>query len=222
MRPLRPAGRRLRPALLAMAVAAGPAATQQVTLYRCTDAAGLLTVQSQPCPPGSTQREQRVGGVASSPAAAAASTQTAADASGPQAPAGTGTAAPLLDSAALARGRARADAVIEPPRPPPPPLYRCTRREGDRYLSELAQPAARCIPLATVGLDGNPDTGAGQACEVVRDPCEPVAAAGACDAWKDHARQAQTRWRLAHPDNLRWRGEDYARIAAILAASCGD
>ena len=32
-----------------------PAPAQQVTIYRCTDAAGTLTVQNQPCPAGSSR-----------------------------------------------------------------------------------------------------------------------------------------------------------------------
>lgn len=204
--------------LLALATA-GAAAAQPVVLYRCTDAAGQLTVQNQPCPAGSTQREQVVGGLGSTPAGAQPAPQAPArDA----APAIAGGTPGLLDSNALARERAQAEADSRPALPPPPALYRCSTREGDRYLSESGDPAPRCLPLRTVGLDGDPAAGAGQACEVVRDRCEAVAADDACKAWRDHARQAQTRWRLAHPDNVEWRQRDYERIAAIVAASCGD
>lgn len=224
--------RRLLPWLLVLGGASGvggAAGAGQVTLYRCTDAAGQLTVQSQPCPPGSQQREQTVGGVSSTPARPTppASTTLPADGAAPHADPATGSNGEegfrLLDSAVLARERAQAATdAQEAARPPPPPLYRCLRREGDRYLSESATPPPRCEALRTVGLDGNPATGAGQACEVVRDQCEAVAGPDACAAWRDHARQAQTRWRLAHPDNVAWRREDYARIAAIVAASCGE
>lgn len=222
----------LLPLLLALAAGldAGPAVAQQVTLYRCTDATGQLTVQNRPCPPGSQQREQAVGGVASSPepatpapAASAAGQPASGQPADPAAARGSDEGFRLWDSATLARERARAEAdAAKARRPPPPPLYRCSSRAGDRYLSETGEPPAQCIALRTVGLDGNPATGAGQACEVVRDHCEAVAGAGACDAWRDHARQAQTRWRLAHPDNVGWRGREYARIAALVSASCGD
>ena len=42
---------------------AWPAPAQPVTIYRCTDAAGVLTVQNKPCPAGSTQRGVGPGGV---------------------------------------------------------------------------------------------------------------------------------------------------------------
>lgn len=206
--------------LLAALATAAPAAGQQVVLYRCTGADGQLTVQNSPCPPGSQQREQVVGGVAATPGAATGPTSTVRTANGEFLTTSTDQGTRLLDSATLPRGEA-----AEPPRPQrpaPPPLHRCLSREGDRYLSEVAEPTPRCIPLRTVGLDGDPAAGAGQACEVVRDRCEAVDAADACQAWRDHARQAQTRWRLAHPDNAAWRQREYERIAAIVAASCGD
>lgn len=216
----------LLPALLALAagLATGPAPAQMI-LYRCTDAAGQLTVQNQPCPPGSQQREQVVGGVSNSPEPPGSTPATPATGrpADPVAAGGNDEGFRLWDSATLARERARAEAdAATARRPPPPPLYRCSSREGDRYLSETAEPPAQCIALRTVGLDGNPATGAGQACEVVRDHCAAVSGTDACDAWRDRARQAQTRWRLAHPDNVGWRGDEYARIAAIVSVSCGD
>ena len=56
------ASRLLRPlaTLLACLLHASPVAAQPVTIYRCTDAAGVLTVQNKPCPAGSTQREQQM------------------------------------------------------------------------------------------------------------------------------------------------------------------
>ncbi|WP_051412720.1 DUF4124 domain-containing protein [Pseudoxanthomonas sp. J35] len=234
--------------------AAGDARAQAVTLYRCTDTAGNLTIQSRPCPPGTTQREQPVAEVPTSPEAAArvAGTTTPpppqglGPATGPGAPmpgaphpsvdAGTAGSAQgsraggfvtthvgpeprILDSADLVREAPAADA---PALPPPPPLFQCVRREGDRYLSEQAEPEPRCVPLRTVGLDGNPATGAGSACEVIRDQCAPVPAEGACEAWRRHAREAEARWRFAHPDNVEWRRAEYERRRAIVVQGCGD
>lgn len=199
----------------------------QVTLYRCTDPAGQLTVQNQPCPPGSRQRAHSVGGVSSTPEPApdrpAPSASAGAQPMDPAAARGNDEGFRLWDSANLAGERALADAAAAvAPRPPPPPLYRCSSRTGDHYLSETPEPPPQCFALRTVGLDGDPATGAGQACEVVRDRCQAVPEAEACAAWQDHRRQAQTRWRLAHPDNVPWRRDEYARIAAIVTSHCGD
>src|SRR5690606_36062083 len=67
------------PAALATAASAAP---QQVVLYRGTGADGQLTVQNSPCPPGSQQREQVVGGVAATPGAATRPTSTVRTANG--------------------------------------------------------------------------------------------------------------------------------------------
>ena len=256
-----------------------PAPAQQVTIYRCTDAAGTLTVQNQPCPAGSSQREQQLQGVASSPSIPAAASPALVPASVPapagampatgalqsaerssdggfvttssgsasRAPSSAGFAgfpdaqAPqrsadggfittsvgpeprILDSANLPRERdaTAATAADDADRLPPPPIFRCTVYDGDSYLSEDEEVPPRCLPLRTVGLDGNPATGAGQACEVVRDTCARVADGAACEAWRRHAREAESRWRFAHPDNAERRQAEYERMARIVSESCG-
>ena len=273
----------LHACLLAWAASPVPASAQAVTIYRCIDAAGDLTVQNRPCPAGTTQREQQVQDVAGPAAAATGSTATPATAAtppwptaapgtlSPQSPAlqsverssdggfvttGTG-AAPLtlgnidlpaisptqepqrssdggfittsvgpepriLDSANLPRDTPpEQDAEPDPDRLPPPPLFQCSTHDGDSYLSEEQEVPPRCLPLRTVGLDGNPMTGAGMACEVVRDTCARVADGGACEAWRRHAREAQSRWRFAHPDNVERRRAEYERLEKIVAESCG-
>ena len=225
--------RHLLPVLiLCTALHSGDLAAQAVTIYRCTDAGGSLTVQNQPCPAGSQQREQTVPGVASTPGAATAAASTppspaSAVPTGPaQAPTGTPGPPPaqeeyrILDSATLARDEPAA-AEAGPDRLPPPPLFRCSTYDGDSYLAEEAEQPPRCIGLRTVGLDGNPSMGAGQACEVVRDQCARVADGAACDAWSRYAREAESRWRFAHPDNGERRRGEYVRLATIVRESCG-
>lgn len=228
------------------------APAQPVTIYRCTDAAGVLTVQNKPCPAGSTQREQQMQGVpsslsgagtppASTTAPAAAPPANApqpddtpiflsapAQAAPPQAGAGrefvttsTGPEPRILDSANLPRTPAADTAPPDPDRPPPPPLFRCATYDNDSYLSEEQEVPPRCLPLRTVGLDGNPAAGAGRACEVVRDQCSRVPDGAACDAWRRYAREAETRWRFAHPDNVEKRQAEYDRLAKIVSTSCG-
>ena len=211
------------PATQAIAPGA-PAAVE--TIYRCTDASGNLTVQNLPCPSGTTQREQRVQGVSSVPTAAASTFPPAAavqpGSSGEFTTTSTGPEPRILDSANLPR-TPLPDAVGEPDpdRLPPPPLFRCTTYDNDSYLSEEQEQPPRCLRLRTVGLDGNPAAGAGQACEVVRDKCARVADGGACEAWHRYAREAESRLRFSHPDNVERRRTEYERLAAIVAESCG-
>ncbi|WP_372017831.1 DUF4124 domain-containing protein [Pseudoxanthomonas sp. 10H] len=217
-------------------------AAQGTTIYRCTDAAGVLTVQNAPCPAGSTQREQAVRDLPSSPGQAPAPATAppgvgpagAPAAAAPDAPAApatrtaqdefvttsTGPEPRILDSANLPRTR-QADAVADPDRPPPPPLFRCATYDNDSYLSEDQDVPPRCLPLRTVGLDGNPSGGAGRACEIVRDQCARVPDGAACEAWRRYAREAETRFRFAHPDNVERRRTEYERLAGIVTASCG-
>mgnify|MGYP003583766302 CR=1 FL=1 len=240
--------------LLASLLPCLPAAAQTVTIYRCTDAAGTLTVQNKPCPAGSTQREQQMQGVPSSPSAAVAPPPAfppAASAPAPGTPrviagvppvatptttqpqpqpqpgmgrefltTSTGPEPRLLDSANLPR-TPPAQAAAPDPEHPPPPLFRCATYDNDSYLSEEQEVPPRCLPLRTVGLDGNPAGGAGRACEVVRDQCSRVPDGAACDAWRRYAREAESRWRFAHPDNIDKRRVEYDRLLKIVTESCG-
>ncbi len=250
----------LLPCLLSWMLLSPPVPAQAVTIYRCTDAAGTLTVQNSPCPAGSSQSERQMAGVASSPGAATPAAGATAVPGTPPADAfgqaqevrssdgsfvTTGTGAPgdtrappvqhaadggvittsagpeprILDSANLPRA---VDAASEPdPGAPPPPIFRCTTYDNDSYLSEEADVPPRCLALRTVGLDGNPAAGAGRACEVVRDQCSRVPDGGACDAWQRYAREAESRWRFAHPDNVERRRAEYERLANLVGETCG-
>lgn len=256
--------RHLSPATFLLLCLALPAiAAAQVTIYRCTDPAGTLTVQNKPCPAGSSQSERQIGGVASSPGAAPPAAGATAVAGAPPADSSgqvqdtrtsdgsfittsTGTGAPggnraspvqhaadgsvittstgpeprILDSANLPRA-AEAASEPDPDAPPPPPIFRCTTYDNDSYLSEEAEVPPRCLALRTVGLDGNPAAGAGRACEVVRDQCARVPDGGACEAWRRHTREAESRWRFAHPDNAERRRAEYERLATLVSESCG-
>ena len=239
--------------ILALLLHAPAANAQPGTIFRCTDASGELTIQNKPCPAGSSQREQQLQGVPSSPTAipppAPMQAPTASaplpgtapvDSAAPiilspqpampttQPGAGrefvttsTGPAPRILDSANLPRDPPAQPAEPDPDRPPPPPLFRCATYDNDSYLSEEQEVPPRCLPLRTVGLDGNPAGGAGRACEVVRDQCSRVPDGAACDAWRRFAREAESRWRFAHPDNIERRRQEYERLAKIVTTSCG-
>ena len=74
----------------------------------------------------------------------------------------------------------------------------------------------------TVGLDGNPQSGAGQACEVVRDTCARVPDGGLCDAWKKRRDETEVAYRFARRENAEKNRAEYERVARILSESdCG-
>lgn len=194
-------------ALLPVALAAAHAAP--VTVYECTGADGMVTVQTRgPCPEGHAQRTRTV--------------DPPAPASRPPAHAeGRVLRPPQLPQLRAVGGPADAQAAATPaPPPPPPPLYQCTRADGSRYLHENGNPPSQCLPLQTVGIGGVPGVAAGRACERVRDTCTPVPAEALCQAWETRLREAGFRWKFASsPDNAGTLQARYEALARIHAAS---
>lgn len=112
--------------------------------------------------------------------------------------------------------------AADAPRLPPPVLFQCTTYDKDTYVTEESEPASRCVSLRTTGLDGNPRSGAGQACEVVRDTCARVPDGGLCDAWKKRRDETEVAYRFARRENAEKNRAEYERVARILSESdCG-
>ncbi|TLX22604.1 DUF4124 domain-containing protein [Thermomonas fusca] len=103
---------------------AKPAAT--VTVYRCTDAAGKVSLQDAPCAKGQAQQaREMLRPVDASPRAAASLPTPAAP------PAATDARTVYLA--------------------PPRPLYECVTPEGKRYTSDDGRGNPRWVPLWTLG-----------------------------------------------------------------------
>lgn len=221
----------------------GPA----TTLYRCTDAAGALTVQNSPCPAGSDSQKMAVQGVPSMPlpgnapataAPAQAVEQPPSDALGLPAPDQAQTiqsigGMTLIEDPTLHRDDA-ADAPAGPTGNPapggsgdkvtgtaPPILFQCTTYDNGTYLSEEAAPQSRCAPLKTVGLDGNAFNGSGKACQVIYDVCARVPDQGLCSAWKKRLGETEVAARYARPENEARNRAEYQRVLRIVTeAGC--
>jgi hypothetical protein len=157
------------------------AAQDEITIYRCVDANGAVTLQNDvPCPQGSTQTVRKVGAVPTLPAPKPAPIAASAPKSKPEpqpVPQPAPQAAPLT-------------------RTPPPALFQCRTWDDRDYLGDTGEPPAGCVPLATVGIDGSSTLAAGQACEMRRDTCIPVAAEQLCAAWKKRVDEAEFRWKF--------------------------
>lgn len=213
---------------------------EEVVLFRCTDADGGLTVQSSPCPAGSTQRIQRFAAPASTvPPAPSAAPATAADASG----AGTLQRAPLpvlqgeVQTSVEAEGNAILDSDVvrqqarqqaasahddaAASRPPLPEIYQCQGSDGSGYLHEREPAPPHCVLMTITGLSGvTPLNAAG--CEVVRDRCEAIAEPLRCGSWQQRFRDARGSERFAAPENKAATTAERERLQAILADSdCG-
>lgn len=196
--------RRMRVALLArLALIAGLTGAQacaaaDITVYRCVDAKGHVSLQDDPCPPGSQQ--------------------TARDMQRPQ------DAPPAL----LARHpipEARPEPVAESTTPrvtlPPPALYRCTSYDGIVRDSEVYDPNPRCEPLALYYPDPKHLTArqAG-ACRWVQDSCVRLSDAAACARYEAKRREADEAARFAFSDTMAYHKSELERLTQIVDDSC--
>lgn len=212
--------RSLAIALALLACATPTAIAQQVVIYRCTDASGALTVQNdEPCPAGSREERAIIEPpppmpvyVPQTPAPAPVASSTAqADA--------TATPAPVARERPDAPAPAR---IADADRLPPPPIFRCHTPGNDRYVSEDAEPKPRCVPLQTVGINGDPGLAAGAACEWQYDRCERIPDGEACDGWRQRGREIESTWRYARGDARAPLQEAFARVSTILSdTTCG-
>jgi Domain of unknown function (DUF4124) len=105
----------------------GARAADEVTIYRCTDAAGHLTLGDTPCAKGQKQQMRTM--------------LRPRDATTP----------PVAPAPAREASRPAAEAprllVVRPPRP----LYECVPPDGDPYTSDTPEGHPRWVPLWTLG-----------------------------------------------------------------------
>lgn len=202
-------------------------AAQRIVMYRCTDAQGAVILQNdKPCPKGSKQ-EKRVVQAPPPPAAtpspalpALTPVESTTSAASPVPTSPSTPPAPSPSAPALPAGPGTTAAVE---RSPPPVLYRCSTYDQQRYFSETGSPEPRCVPLQTIGLDGNPDTGVGQACEMVTDTCKRVADESLCTAWQLRLRDAESAVGFGKPELAEASNAELDRLGKIVRESaCGE
>lgn len=196
--------------ILILLLASASARAGEVVFYRCTDAAGALTVQNMPCPKGTQQQSKKV--------------MQAVETRSPPPPLASPAPAtlPHLVAApvpAAAPEPPKATAVATAPPVPLPELFQCRTREGQNYFSETSEPPSRCVAMQVTGLDGNPNTGAGDACEVMRDTCTAVDPALRCATWQQWVNDAESEWRFAAASQAETLREKHLRLQSLLAGS---
>lgn len=114
-------------ALLA-AQATAPARADDVTIYRCVDSNGRLSLRDSPCAKGETQQVRSM--------------------QRPRDPA-PGRAPPIALPAPAPATPAPQTTVVY--RTPPQPMYECTNPDGKRYTSDNGDGNPRWVPLWTLG-----------------------------------------------------------------------
>lgn len=174
--------RALAVALLAAALCLPAHAQTDMTIYRCVDPSGAVTLQNDvPCPKGSQQSLRKVGVLPTMPAPvavpAAPAARPAPVVAAPPPPAAPSAPAPLVRTA-------------------PPPLFQCRTWDDRDYLGDTAEPPATCVPVQAMGIDGTSASAAGASCEMRRDACTAVPADKLCAVWKKRVDEAEFRWKF--------------------------
>ncbi|MBS0231816.1 MAG: hypothetical protein JSS52_11745, partial [Proteobacteria bacterium] len=103
--------------------------------------------------------------------------------------------------------------------PAPPALFQCTVWDGTTYYGETATPEPRCAPLQVVGIDGNPGSGMGSACEMRQDSCTAIPDEQLCAAWYRRLDEAEFKLRYATAQDRQTREAARAEIAGKIHAS---
>ncbi|WP_374602096.1 DUF4124 domain-containing protein [Arenimonas sp.] len=179
-----------------MLVLVGPARAQDITVYRCTDASGRVSLQDEPCPAGQAQQQRSM----------------VQPKDPPPRPAGPAPAASALPSPPPSPVPAPAPLYL-----PPPPIYQCTTYDGDTRFSENPDPNPRCVPLAVLGYDAGPF---GAACRWVEDSCVRLDDASACEVLREKLDEAESDALHAFSDTAAYRDSEVLRLKQIVRESC--
>lgn len=175
--------RALAVALFAAALCLPAHAQTDMTIYRCVDPSGAVTLQNDvPCPKGSQQSVRKVGVLPTMPAPVAA----------PAAPA----ARPAPAAATPPPSTPPPAPAVPVARTAPPPLFQCRSWDDRDYLGDTAEPPATCVPVQAMGIDGTTASAAGASCEMRRDACTAVPADKLCTVWKKRVDEAEFRWKV--------------------------
>ncbi|MBW8824028.1 MAG: DUF4124 domain-containing protein [Xanthomonadales bacterium] len=182
-------------------VAHDPNAT---VIYRCTDAGGMLSIQSTPCPRGQHQERSVLARPVDPPPAPSPAIATGAPAN-PVANAvpATPAASPPIDTTPL----------------PPPPLYRCHTPSGGSYVNETDNPPERCRDVPLVNISSS-QTVPNHECEMERDRCERIPDQELCASWKQRLGEARSMLELGNPDLVERATLQRDRAERVMSHSC--
>jgi len=219
--------------LLPVAVLAfGCAQAAEVTIYRCTDAKGHLTLRDTPCRAGEKQESRSMVRPTDPP------------------PRATPAAVPAPPTPA--REPAPRYIVVTPPQP----LYECISPDGARYTSDTGEGRPRWEPLWAFGYPAVPVRSGGLSANVgfrsggvrgnvrigdpqphpppvaivpavpmgqwLHDECHRLPQAEVCDRLRDERFELNRRWNIAQPSERAQIDRETRGIDARLTNDCGD
>lgn len=185
------------PALSGATASVPAAAPDTVTIHRCVDGKGHVTLQDGPCPAGSRDTLLQMLRPKDPPPPRAAPAVKPTPAESPPPP------------------------PARPPAPTPPPaMYRCTSYDGIERFSESYDPNPRCEPLGLYYPPAYLTPESARMCRWVEDSCVRLSDAAACDVWRQRKVKAQSDLLRAFSDTAAYRRSELERINQILDESC--
>ena len=168
-----------------------------VTVHRCTDARGQVTLQGDPCPPGSREQTREM--------------------TRPKDPPQSFLPAPEI----LPPPVPQEDHYQPPELIPPPPMYRCTSYDGITRFSESYDPNPRCEPIVLYYPYPNELTPTQKlACRWVEDSCVRLSDQAACARFQAQRVDAKSALLHAFSDTSAYRKSELQRLNQIVEQSC--
>jgi hypothetical protein len=178
-----------------------PALTSTLTVHRCTNARGQVTLQGDPCPPGS--REQTF------------------EMTRPKDPPKSPSPAAAILPPPTPVVQQEPNSYQAPELIPPPPMYRCTSYDGIERFSESYDPNPRCEPFVLyLPYPNNLPPDHQLACRWVEDSCVRLSDNAACARWKAMRVQARSAVLHAFSDTAAYRKSELERLDQIVEESC--
>jgi hypothetical protein len=184
--------------VLALAAQRDSRAAGEITVFRCVDAKGAVTLQDKPCPKNS---------------AASTSRDMVRPKDAPPRPVAAPREEPVVEP--------YADEGWTYQPEPPPPMYVCTSYDGIERESEQYDPNPRCEPI--VLYHPHPEylsPEAQRACQWVEDSCVRLSDEQACTRWRAKLKRAKSDALHADSTTQPYKKSEVQRITQILKSHC--
>jgi hypothetical protein len=173
-------------------------AAGEITVFRCVDAKGAVTLTDKPCPKTSSESTAR---------------EMTRPKDAPPRPVEPPreAPAPVVED----------DWAYVPEREPPPPMFVCTSYDGIVRESEVYDPNPRCEPIVLYHPGAeymSPDMQ--RACQWVEDSCVRLSDYQACERWRAKFKRARSDAMHADSTTQAYKKSELLRITQILQTHC--
>lgn len=176
----------------------GPSAAEEITVFRCVDAKGKVTLRDTACPDGDTETTRQM-------------RRPQDPAPRPPAPVPEPRRAP--EPAPVA-------AAAPAPWQAPPPLFQCTDFDGAVRFTEDGRSNTRCVPLSVLGWNVRRSPIGAASCRWVSESCVRLSDNGACGQYRTMLVRARSDSLHAFSNTAAFRRSEVQRLDQIVRVSC--